>query len=44
MATIEKSLINKKILNKKEIDWLNKYHLNVKKILYEFILKCLHYK
>ena len=26
MAPIEKSLINKKILNKKELDWLNKYH------------------
>jgi len=32
MAPIEKDLIKKKMLNKKEIDWLNKYHTKVKKI------------
>ena len=37
MAPLEKSLINKKILSKKEIDWLNKYHLKVKKNLSEFM-------
>ena len=29
MAPIDKSLINKKILSKNEIDWLNNYHKNV---------------
>ena len=37
MAPIEKRLINKKMLNKKEIDWLNKYHLKVKKNLFKFM-------
>jgi len=32
MAPIEKDLIKKKMLNKKEIGWLNKYHTKVKKI------------
>jgi len=31
MAPIEKDLIKKKMLNKKEIGWLNKYHTKVKK-------------
>ena len=29
MVPIDKSLINKKILKKQEINWLNKYHQNV---------------
>ena len=29
MAPIDKSMINKKILNKNEINWLNNYHQNV---------------
>ena len=29
MAPIDKSLINKKIMEQKEINWLNKYHKNV---------------
>jgi len=37
MAPMEKNLINKKMLNKKEIDWLNKYHLKVKKNLFKFM-------
>ena len=37
MAPIEKSLIEKKMLNKKEIDWLNKYHSKVKKNLFRFM-------
>ena len=37
MAPIEKDLIKKKMLNKKEIDWLNKYHIKVKKSLYKFM-------
>jgi len=37
MAPIEKNLINKKMLNKKEISWLNKYHNRVKKNLYKFM-------
>jgi len=37
MAPIEKDLINKKMLNKKEIDWLNNYHLKVKKNLFRFM-------
>ena len=37
MAPIEKSLINKKILNKKEINWINKYHHKVKKKLFKFM-------
>ena len=37
MAPIEKSLINKKILSKKEINWLNKYHIKVKKNLFKFM-------
>jgi len=32
LAPIEKNLIDKKMLNTKEIIWLNKYHLKVKKI------------
>ena len=34
---MEKKLINKKMLTKKEIDWLNKYHLKVKKNLFKFM-------
>ena len=37
MAPIEKDLIKKKMLNKKEIDWLNKYHKKVKKNLFKFM-------
>ena len=37
MAPMEKKLINKKMLNKKEIDWVNKYHLKVKKNLLKFM-------
>ena len=37
MAPIEKDLIEKKMLNKKEIDWLNKYHSKVKKNLFRFM-------
>jgi len=37
MAPIEKSLIKKKMLNKKEIGWLNKYHAKVKKNLFRFM-------
>jgi len=37
MAPIEKNLINKKILNKDEINWLNDYHMKVKKNLFRFM-------
>ena len=37
MAPMEKDLINKKMLNKKEVDWLNKYHSKVKKNLFQFM-------
>jgi len=37
MAPIEKDLIKKKMLNKKEISWLNKYHSKVKKNLFKFM-------
>ena len=37
MAPIEKDLIKKKMLNKKEIGWLNKYHTKVKKNLFRFM-------
>lgn len=37
LAPIEKDLINKKILNKNEIIWLNKYHTKVKKNLLKFM-------
>ena len=37
MAPIEKDLIKKKMLSKKEIDWLNKYHSKVKKNLFKFM-------
>ena len=37
MAPIEKDLIKKKMLNKKEIDWLNKYHVIVKNKLFKFM-------
>ena len=37
MAPIEKELIKKKMLNKKEIGWLNKYHNKVKKNLFKFM-------
>ena len=37
MAPIEKNLIKKKMLNKKEISWLNKYHAKVKKNLFRFM-------
>jgi len=34
---MEKNLIKKKMLNKKEISWLNKYHYKVKKNLLKFM-------
>ena len=37
LAPIEKDLIKKKILNKKEIEWLNKYHAKVKNSLLKFM-------
>jgi len=37
MAPIEKNLIKKQMLNKKEIIWLNKYHAKVKKNLFKFM-------
>ena len=37
MVPIEKNLIKKKLLNKKEIDWLNKYHAKVKINLFKFM-------
>ncbi len=37
MAPIEKDLINKKMLNKAEINWLNKYHTKVKRNLLNFM-------
>jgi len=37
LAPIEKDLIRKNILNKKEIDWLNNYHAKVKKNLFKFM-------
>ena len=37
MAPIEKDLIKKKMLNKKEIVWLNKYHAKVKNNLFKFM-------
>jgi len=39
MAPIEKDLIKKKMLNKKEIGWLNKYHTKVKKNLFKLYKK-----
>ena len=39
MAPIEKSLIEKKLLNKKEIKWLNEYHAHVFKNLKKFMSK-----
>ena len=37
MAPIEKDLIKKKMLNKNEISWLNKYHSKVIKNLFRFM-------
>ena len=37
MTPMEKDLIKKKMLNKKEIGWLNKYHTKVKKNLFRFM-------
>ena len=37
MAPLEKNLIRKKMLNKKEIVWLNRYHSKVKKNLLKFM-------
>ena len=37
LAPIEKNLINKKILNQGEINWINNYHNKVKKSLYGFM-------
>ena len=37
MAPIEKNLIKKKMLNEKEINWLNRYHVKVKKNLFRFM-------
>ena len=37
LAPMDKNLIEKKILNKKEKEWLNKYHNKVKKSLSKFM-------
>ena len=37
LAPMEKKLIEKQMLNKNEIKWLNKYHNNVKKKLLKFM-------
>jgi Xaa-Pro aminopeptidase len=37
VVPIEKDLINKKILNKNEINWINKYHSGVRKNLFKFM-------
>lgn len=37
MTPMEKDLIKKKMLNKNEIGWLNKYHTKVKKNLFRFM-------
>ena len=37
MTPMEKDLIKKKMLNKNQIDWLNKYHIKVKKNLFKFM-------
>ena len=37
LAPIEKDLIKKNMLNTKEINWLNKYHVKVKKKLFRFM-------
>jgi len=37
MTPMEKDLIKKKMLNKKEIAWVNKYHTKVKKNLFKFM-------
>ena len=37
MAPIEKDLINRKILNSNEINWLNEYHDQVKRCLFRFM-------
>ena len=37
IAPIEKDLINKKILNRNEIKWINDYHKKVKKYLFKFM-------
>ena len=37
MAPIEKDMIKKKMLNKKEVEWLNKYHTKVRKNLLRFM-------
>ena len=39
MAPIDKTLINKKILAKDEINWINEYHNNVFKNLKKFMNK-----
>ena len=37
MAPIEKDMIKKKMLNKREVNWLNKYHIKVRKNLLKFM-------
>ena len=39
MVPIDKSLINKNILKKNEINWLNNYHSNVFKKIKRFMNK-----
>ena len=39
LAPIDKSLIQKKLLNKFEINWINKYHLKVFNNLKEYMNK-----
>ena len=37
IAPIEKSLINKRMLNRKELKWINNYHKKVKNNLLKYI-------
>ena len=39
LAPIDKSLIEKKLLNKNEINWLNNYHLKVYRSLKKYMNK-----
>ena len=39
LVPIDKSLIEKKLLTNKEINWINKYHLNVYRKLKKFMSK-----
>ena len=37
VVPIDKDLINKKILNENEVEWINRYHYKVKKSLLKFM-------